>query len=159
MESIGPAEATNGGGTPSAQPQTTPQPVSVGQTHLGQSLCVLWCRQAVHRVVCVGFRGWIRTGSALAPHKLWSTKTDDNPSQPPQLPPEHLLTHCRMYVRSHGGSQSHNHKKKSARRPVAWLLGCLVTWLLGCLVAWLFGCLVGRLIVCLLACLLVCLAC
>ena len=41
MESIGPAEATNGGGTPSAQPQTTPQQVSVDQTHLEQSLCVL----------------------------------------------------------------------------------------------------------------------
>ena len=66
MESIGPAEATNGGGTPSAQPQTTPPPVSVGQAYLGQSLCVLWCLQSVHRVVCVGFRGWIHTSSAQA---------------------------------------------------------------------------------------------
>ena len=68
MESIGPAEVTNGGGMPSAQPQTTPKPVSVDQVHLGQSLCVLWCRQAVHQVVCVVFRSWIRTSSALASH-------------------------------------------------------------------------------------------
>ena len=68
MEPIGPAEATNGGGTPSAQPQTTPQPVCVGKTHLGQPLGVLWCRQSVQRVACVGFWGWIRTSSALAPH-------------------------------------------------------------------------------------------
>ena len=58
------AEATNGTKTASAQPQTTPQPVSVGQTHLGQSLCVLWCRRAVHRVVV-----WVlEVVFALAPH-------------------------------------------------------------------------------------------
>jgi len=91
MESIGPAEATNGGGTPSAQPQTTPPPVSVGQAYLGQSLCVLWCLQSVHRVVCVGFRGWIRTSSALAPHKLRTSSGAQKPTtthlNSPNYPP------------------------------------------------------------------------
>ena len=95
MDAISPADVTKGGVAPSAEPQTTSKPVSVGPGHPDRSLCELWPRHAVHRTVCVGFTGLashkLHTSFAQASHKLRSTKPTSTRPNPPQLPPEHLL--------------------------------------------------------------------
>ena len=67
MKSTDPADATNGDDALNVQPQTTIKPVSVDQTHLAQCFMFVVMPSTGARRVCVGFRHWILTNSAVAP--------------------------------------------------------------------------------------------